>query len=96
MNRLVRLQIPFECPESDCIEEGYFACPICDATIFTLNYQDETWQLECREHRRKRWIRTLPLVGQCDQEHVFTLDENGLADRINFLPSEDLLQVMWS
>jgi len=88
------LQIPFECPEPDCDEEGYFACPICAATIFTVSRQDEAWQLECREHRRKRWTRTLPLVGQCDREHAFTLNEDDLADRVELLPSEGLLQVI--
>jgi len=94
MDRFVRVQIPFECPELDCDEEGYLACPTCAATLFALKHQDGTWQLECREHRRKRWIGVLPLKGQCDQEHAFTLDEDDLAAEMELLPSQDLLQAI--
>lgn len=94
MGRFVRVQIPFECPEFDCGEEGYLACRTCGATIFTLRRQDGVWQLECQEHRRKRWTCALPLEGQCVKEHSFTLDEDDLAGEMELLPSEDLLQAI--
>jgi hypothetical protein len=94
MERFVRVQIPFECPEFNCDEEGYIACSTCGATIFTLKRQNRAWQLECREHRRKRWTCALPFEGQCEQEHPFTLDEDDLAERMELLPSEDLLQAI--
>jgi hypothetical protein len=96
MERFMRVQIPFECPERSCGEEGYHACPICGATIFGLKQQDQTWQLECREHIRRRWTGALPLEGQCPQEHFFTLNEEDLTEEMELLPSEDLLQAIAS
>jgi hypothetical protein len=94
MDRLIRVQIPFECAELNCYEEGYLACPMCGATLFTFKHQDSTWQLECGEHRRQRWTGALPLSGQCDQEHAFTLTEDDLASGMELLPGPDLLQVI--
>ncbi len=94
MDRLVYVQIPFECHESDCGEEGYLACPVCSATLFAASYQDSNWQLECREHRRQPWSGSLPLSGQCDQEHAFTLKGDDLASGMELLPGPDLLQVI--
>lgn len=92
MERWMRLQIPLECDE--CSEEAYLACPHCESAIFKLKQQDETWQLECRGCRRDPWIYTLPIDGQCEQEHPFRIDEGYLADRIGLLPSGDLTQAI--
>jgi hypothetical protein len=36
----------------------------------------------------------LPLAGQCPQEHSFTLQEEDLAEGMELLPSDDLLQAV--
>jgi hypothetical protein len=94
MGRFVLVQIPFECPEFGCDEEGTIGCRACGATTFTLGRRDEAWQVECREHRRKPWTCALPFEGQCEQEHPFKLDAGDLAEEIELLPSEDLLEIV--
>jgi hypothetical protein len=95
LGRFVRVQIPLECSEPECKgEEGYLACPTCDATVFTLKRHEDAWHLECRAHRRNRWTGALPLEGECERGHPFTLDEDDLAERMELLPSEDLSQAI--
>ena len=95
LGRFVRVQIPLECPEPECKgEEGYLACPTCDATVFTLTRQEEAWHVECRAHRRKRWSCALPLEGVCEREHPFTLEADDLAERVELLPSKELSSII--
>lgn len=92
MERWIRLQIPLECDECDA--EAYLACPNCESAAFRLKQQDETWQLECLGCTSNPWIYTLPIDGQCEQEHPFRIDEGYLADRVELLPSGDMVQAV--
>ena len=93
LGRSVRVQVPIECSEPECTgEEAYLACPACDSTVFTLERKGVTWQLACR--KRRHWTCALPLAGECERGHPFTLDEDDLAEKMELLPSEDLIRTI--
>ncbi len=94
MGNLFKMQIPIE--QADAVEEGagYLACPICNATTLGVRSRGESWELECREHKRQRWATSLPVVADLAwQEHI-TLDEDDLESVAELLPSEVLLQAI--
>jgi len=95
LSQWLRCQVPIEYADAfNEGEEGYLACPVCDATIFTVRRSGDGWQLECREHRRQRWVATLPLEAEGSWQPYVSLDEDGLAASIEMLPDEELLQAI--
>ena len=93
LGRFVRAQVPMECGEPECKgEEGYLTCPGCDSTTFALERQGGTWQLACR--KRRHWTCALPLAGECERGHRFTLDADDLAEKMELLPGEDLIRTI--
>ena len=95
LNQWLRSQVPIE--YADAVhegEEGYLACPVCDATVFNVRRSGDSWQLECREHRRQRWAASLPLEAESSWQPYLSLDEDGLAASIELLPDDELLQAI--
>ena len=90
MSRWMRIQVPVESSEPGA-EDGYLACPTCDATTFAVKRHSGDWQLECKEHRRQRWAASLPFVGESPWQEYYTLDEDDLAATVELLPDEPLL-----
>ncbi len=95
MGTWMRLQIPVEHPTMSEESDGYLACPTCGGTTtFALQRHNGSWELECREHRHQRWTTPLPIVGETETQETFVLDEEELANTIELLPSEALLQII--
>lgn len=89
----VAVQVPVQChvPGCESDEEMLVACEACGETIFTLQRNEDTWQLACRKHLAKRWTAPLPLKMSCTQAHLIDLDEEVLSEVINVVPGPDLL-----
>lgn len=91
---LLRVQFNCPCTESDCDQESFIICPICDGELFDLKQKNHAVQIDCAETKRSHWSQSLPFIVDLECGHDFVLDDDNLQRRMEVLPSAELLSVI--
>jgi hypothetical protein len=86
-------QIPLVCSETDCEEESYLLCPVCEEPFFSLSEGEAGLRLACRK-RASHWQAALPTEVALECGHSAVLDAVSLRDELELLPDAQLLSVM--
>jgi hypothetical protein len=95
LGQLVASQILLKCETKGCDIEDYFGCPFCGkTTLFYVIQRDGQWKLECIHHRNKKWSTPVPLAGQCENLHDFSLPEKEIEKKLEILPTRELLELV--
>lgn len=90
---LVKVQIPFPCKDVTCEEGHYFVCPTCNNRHLTIENRDD-WTIKCSKHPMFPLNLELPLIGECDKLHAYSLDSKDIESMIEVFFGRKVLGIV--
>lgn len=76
----MQIRAPYSCANLTCDESGYHKCD-CGTELYSVRNGDE-WRVMCANPDHRSRAVKLPLVGKCDQWHLYSLDQVDIEDTV--------------